>query len=121
MKKKQREVVDRLGNKIDVGDIITYIEQRKDYNQKWSKAYFGKAIVTKICDKTILLKPILLTIDDVNIMKKDELHEYRWDKDSQSADIYSSRRKLFRDTKYTFFKIGHCDGPTLLEIIQGVV
>lgn len=116
-KKKQREVVDRLGNKIDVGDIITFLEQRKDYGRRWSKAYFGQAIVTKICDKTILLKPILLTQDEVDMMRKDELHEYRWNSDSQSADIYSSRRKVFRDTKHTFFKIGHCDGPLLLELI----
>lgn len=55
-----RKVVDRLGNEVNVGYIITFIEQQNDYGRRWKKAYFGRAVVTKICEKTILIEPLLI-------------------------------------------------------------
>lgn len=112
-KKKEIEVFDDLKQKVVVGDIIAFVEQ-KSTQHGYGRASMANAIVIGITEKTLKLKPIVVTEEE---FKQQFKHDTTAVDDFQ-GHVMTTARKLFDYHYSTFFKVGHCsDGNLVLELI----
>ena len=111
--KKEIEVFDDLKQKVIIGDIIAFVEQKSTSNG-YGKASMANAIVIGITEKTLKLKPIVVTHEE---------YMQRFKHDTTAVEdlrghVMTTARKLLDYHYSTFFKVGHCsDGNLVLELI----
>lgn len=112
-KKKEIEVFDDLKQKVVIGDIIAFVEQ-KSTQYGHGKASIANAIVIGITEKNLKLKPIVVTNEEFKQRFKRDITAV----DDLQGHVMTTARKLFDYHYYTFFKVGHCsDGNLVLELI----
>ena len=111
-KEKEYDVKDALGKKVNVGDIIMFIEQESS-QRGYRKAEFGKAVVAKITDKSFKLLPC--EVKDKSELPATDIVLHQ---DSVIEPTYkTSKRSIFSYIKTTFFVVDTCDGETLLKLL----
>lgn len=112
-KKKEIEVFDDLKQKVIIGDIIAFVEQKSTSNG-YGKASMANAIVIGITEKTLKLKPLVVTYEEFKKLFKQDTTAVG---DFQ-GHVMTTARKFLDYHSSTFFKVGHCsDGNLVLELI----